>query len=435
MFPRHAVDEWGTITETRRQDLEKTPSALDNLFRRFGKWQKSIRDYHSGILNFSRSAFPVTLLFAREHDDYVATDDDTHTARLLVFNLAAAWEALPEMQEEFRKQFGHLYPASELDRLETYERSNFQNLWPAAFGMHTDRQTRIPNFTVVKERALEQLCEAFLQILGQELNETLGEESTSIVTTNFILNDTPHLGIICRFELLRDLEEGLERIMQAVGRACRFKEWSFMEWQPLVGKWPKIAVFRLLNGRILAPECVLLDTMVLCAKETLKPGESPVIPPAIEVGESKLLAFGIAQWKHPLLDRVFTLRTTLLAAGLTAGRLFEIMAILESYEITEEKQNRVLDRYNQTLTTAMAEAVREYLQLRYLLEALPHHEAPGWINRLDAIAANLTFSSRDDNGVALTVDDFVKLDDCFGENSAKLNALASEIVAGLLQSH
>jgi hypothetical protein len=431
LFPRCAVDEWGFVSESRDENNAGGTQRQADLFRRFGAWRKSFSDFESGVGQVLSHILPTTVLFAAEHKAYCATEEDETTTRLAIVNLASAWEALPRMQSEFRTRFGHLYSHAALEELGKHERSNFRHLWPTAFAMHHERGVRIPNFGSVKEREAEQLRAAFLRSLVAEIEGVLGSGSVSLGTSPWVLDDEPHLRIACNHRSVASLNESGARVVVAIWKACRFKQWRNMEWQPLVIEWPKLAVVHVLSGKALQTACIRLSTMVLCATdEDFVPQQHHLWATPVE--PAQFASLGIPLMDNPLIERLFTLQGAVIAFCITVPRYFELLEMCRQHDIQEADIERMLPRYSKELTIVWQETLTELELLQNALMACGFSQVNKWNETLRCICEKLLFSVSPTQSLSLTPDDFEAWSTTFESEIQMLHGLVAEILSVLI---
>lgn len=388
MFPRCAVDEWGFVSEIRDKSSTAGNQRQVDLFLRFGDWRKAFSDLETGIEQFLSRILSITVLFAAEHKSYRAIEEDEKTTRLAVVNLASAWEALSKVQSEFRARFGHLYSTATLDELDMHEQSNFRHLWPAAFAMCHERSVRIPNFGNEKEREMAHLRARFLQSLVTEIEGVLGVGSVSLGQSSWFLDGEPHLRIVCNHCSAASLNENGSNVVLAIWRACRFKQWRNMEWQPLVIEWPKLAVIHVLNGKALMPACVRLTTMVLCATEEdfqLQQHHLQALP----VDAAQFAMSGIPVVDNPFLERIFSFQAAVMAFCLTVPRYFEVLEMGLTHDLLEADIERILLRYARELALIRHHAQTELELLQNALAACSFSQATTWSKKLQGICKKL----------------------------------------------
>ncbi|GAB5562274.1 MAG: hypothetical protein SynsKO_39210 [Synoicihabitans sp.] len=428
MFPRCAVDEWGFVSENRDATSGASNQRQADLFRRFGAWRKAFGDFESGVGQVLSHILPTTVLFAAEHKSYCPTEEDEKTTRLSIINLASAWTALPKVQSEFRNRFGHLYSSAVLDELDKHEKSNFRHLWPAAFAMHYEREVRIPNFGMTKEREAEQLRADFLRNLVSEIEGVLGDSSVSLGCSPWILDDEPHLRIICNHLSVNSLNENRASVALAIRKACRFRKWQNMEWQPLVIEWPKLAVVHVLNGRALLPECVRLTSMTLFAMDQNSvPQQDHTL--ALPVDSQQFVSSGIPLTNNPLVERIFAFQGALVAFCITVPRFFELLEIVGKHDFQEADLERIVPRYSDELTLVWHQAQTEFEFLLNALTACGFSQASDWNERLHSICGKLLFAVSPDKSLTLTSDDFEDWSTRFESEFQRMNTLVADVLS------
>lgn len=431
MFPRCAVDEWGFVSESRDEKSTAGNQRQADLFRRFGDWRKAFSNFESGVGQVLSHILPTTILFAAEHKAYSATEEDEKTTRLALVNLASAWEALPKVQSEFRKRFGHLYSSRALDELDKHERSNFRHLWPAAFAMHHERDMRIPNFGSVKEREAERLRTDFLQSLETEIEGVLGTGSVSLGNSPWVLDGEPHLRIVCSHRSVASLNENGVGVALSIWRACRLRQWRNMEWQPLVIEWPKLAVVHVLNGKALMPACVRLTTMVLCVTdENFEPQQHHLL--ALPVDADQFASSGIPLIDNPLIERLFAFQGAVIAFCFTVPRYFEMLEMGLKHDIQEANIERMLPRYSKELTLVWQQAQTEFGFLLNALAACAFPQVWTWKEHLRGICEKLLFTANMDTSPLLTHQDFEAWSTVFESELQQMHALVADMLSTLL---
>ena len=431
MFPRCAVDEWGIISEGRDERSAESNQRQADLFHRFGNWRKAFSNFESGVSQVVSYIFPTTVLFAAEHKSYSATEKDQKATRLALVNLASAWEALAEMQLEFRKHFGHLYSSPALDELDKNEQSNFRHVWPAAFAMHHARDMRIPNFGRVKEREAKQLRSDFLQSLMTEIENVLGTDSVMLDNSLWLLDGEPHLRIICNHRSVASLDENLNHVIIAIWKACQFKQWRNMEWQPLAIEWPKLAVFNVLNGKALTPACIRLTTMVLCAtEENFELQQHHLL--ALPVDMEQFASSGIPLIDNPLIERLFVFQAAVIALCITVPRYFEMLEMAEKHELLESDVERILPRYSEELTLVWHQAHTELEILLNSITTCSLPQASRWKSELRRVCEKLLFSAEPKKSLILAPDDFELWSTIFDNEISRMSALVKDIISTLL---
>lgn len=431
MFPRCAVDEWGFVSERRDQTITVGNRRQADLFRRFKDWRKAFSDFESSVGQVLSHILPTTILFAAEHKAYSATEEDEKTTRLAVANLASAWEALPKVQSEFRKRFGHLYSAAMLDDLDKRERSNFRHLWPAAFAMHHERAVRIPNFGSTKERQAAHLRTDFLKSLRLEIEDVLGTCSVSMNDLPWILNGEPHLRIVCNHRSMASLNENVAKVVHAICRACRFKQWRNMEWQPLVIEWPTLAVVHVLNGKALMPACVRLTTMALFAvDEDFEPQQHHLL--ALPVDAVQFESSGIPLTDNPMVEKLVAFQGAVMAFCLTVPRYFEMLEMGLKHDMLDADIERMLPRYSKELTLVWHHALTELELLRNALATSASPEMLRCNESLGDVCDKLLFAANPEKSLSLAHEDFENWSTTVESELLKMNVLVTDMLSASL---
>ncbi|HSH92747.1 MAG TPA: hypothetical protein VK968_01230, partial [Roseimicrobium sp.] len=426
-----AVDEWGFVSEIRDTTSASHSQRQADLFRRFGAWKKAFSDFESGSGQVSSRVLQTTVLFAAEHKLYRATEEDEKSTRLALVNLAWAWEALPTVQSEFRKRFGHLYPATMLEELDKHERSNFRHLWPAAFAMHYEREVRIPNFGTVRERETAQLRTDFLKSLMREIEDVLGPGSVSISDSPWVVDGKPNLRIVCNHHSVASLNDNKAGVVLAIWRACRFKQWRNMEWQPLAIEWPQLATVHLLNGKALIPACVQLSTMVLCSTdEGFVPQQHHLLE--LPVDSEQFGASGIQMINNPLVERLIGFQGALVAFCLTVPRFFEMLELSRTHDLQVSDIEQMIRPYARELTLVWHEAQTQLEFLRNALTACGFPQVLTWSDGLRSICEKLLFAATPDKSLTLTDDDFEAWNGAFESEFQQMTTLVGDMLSTLL---
>jgi hypothetical protein len=429
MFPHSAVDEWGFISEGRSEDSAGDNRRLIELLHRFKAWKKSLSDFESGVGRVVSGIMPTTIVFAAEYKGYEATEADEKTNRLSVVNLGVAWESLASMQNEFRRQFGSFFSASDLDELDKHERSNFRHLWPVMFAMQYERGTRIPNFGRVKERKAEAIRQAYLRKLASEIESVLGRGLVQVAEEPWILDGEAHLQVTCNHSCFASLESNSPLIVEALWRASQFRSWRNFEWVPLVVEWPTVAVAHLFRGKAIAPACVLVDLKTLFVSEDkFTPQQHHLM--AISAPRADFLATGILLWEHPLLEQLLALHGSILAFGTSVIRLCEYLALAEEKRIDLGDVERILPRFSKELNLVWHDALAAFDVAINTLGTGEFTQSSRWREMLEEACSKLLFKTNPTESLLLNIDDVLNWTNSSAENFGAFNRVIGDVLDG-----
>lgn len=297
--------------------------------------------------------------------------------------------------------------------------------------MHHERGVRILNFGSVKEREVEHLRTDFLQRLVTEIEGVLGKGSVSLGNSPWILDDEPHLRIVCNHHSIASLDGSGASVVLAIWRACRFKQWRNMEWQPLAIEWPKLAVVHTVNGKALQPACVRLTTKVFCATaEQFEPQQHHLWASPVDAKQFSSSAIPLTD--NPLVERILTFQGAVVAFYLTVPRFFEMLEMRQKHEINKDDFEQILPRYAEELTLVWHQAQTELGSLQNALTMCGVPQAPAWNVGLRSVCEGLLFTAGPTESISLTPWDFDAWNDRFAFESQKLHALVADMLATLL---
>ena len=408
MFPRTAVDEWGFVSEGRDQSLGQGESnaKCEAALRRFEGWRKAHQDFEFSVKQVSRRIIGQTVSYLDERRGHPSNDTDEKEARLLLVNLATAWEAVHSLQREFGRRFGEICSPGKLATLEKYEHINFRHLWAVTFALCYERQGNLPNASHVIEAETARRRRLFLDALNTEISSVL-DHAGSVTVRNepWVIDEIPHLCIICDHRDIGTIEDTAPRIVEAIWRAAQTGGWRPLEWQPFVIEWPKIAIVHLVRGRALQSAFATFFTKVVFVTETefeVKPHHYIALPVATDFFTES----GFALWDSPLLRATLALHEWVTAFGLTNMRFYPLAELIIEKSIEEDSANLMLERFFQELTTVLNAAQESYSQLDLLLDTINTSESEQWMTELHRLCTIRLMSVDSHADVAIDIDNF-----------------------------
>ncbi len=361
-------------------------------------------------------------------------EDNPDPARLLLVNLASAWEALPNMQSEFRRWFARFVRPENLDELDLHERSTFRHLWAVAFAVVHSPLEQISGGAATLEKSFEQRRISFLDQLNKELRAVMAEIGTVRIDVGPHLIDGKRcLVVICDHASPGSFGKATPEIVQAIWRASQFGGWRPQEWTPLLIEWPYIFVTHLIRGRAILPVGVHLSSSVLfstasdfqvCAHHMI----------ALSVPDADFRALGLRLWENPLVMAALRLQGGLYAFAFTLPRFAAIAEVVLDYGLPKEAVEHSLTAFSREITTLLNLGIDEYKDLADLLHNFRDSSAAfsgladGWLARWECICRALLLSIKPDADLVLTLDGFVEWTTSAGAGMEQSNALLLEMV-------
>ena len=199
LFPKSAVDEWGFADESLAQSSGGDSGDMDvsKLYQQSPALAKhkayidALHNYLSHLSNFMTQGLHVIVLnpnlgraapeteqelLRLANENRIKTDQEY----LTTCNLHDSLVALKQMQVEFRKRFGRLLPAADLDRLEEKEKKLIRELWPVwyEFAFHPRRivQDAIEKFVQERDDTLKRIKQGIRRTLKTMRKEDFSAE-------------------------------------------------------------------------------------------------------------------------------------------------------------------------------------------------------------------------------------------------------------------
>lgn len=267
MFPRAAVDEWGCVSEARDNQPSSTSVAavlLWNDLRRLAEWRREWQEYVSCVQRIASTVFDATVKHIASKNARFERKEELKAERLAIFNIQGAWRTLPAMQTSFRRWFGTYVDPPTLAALERNERSVYDHLWPTAFAFisNPDRAVRGGVGRIAAE--LGDRRRRFTTAVATEAKSAMdGAGCVRIVEGPVLAGGKQCLGVVCDHKSAVTVEAAKSRIVLALRRAARPKEWEPFESVDLCMQWPHTFVCHTVRGRAVLSAGAFISTTAL----------------------------------------------------------------------------------------------------------------------------------------------------------------------------
>ena len=431
LFPRTAVDEWGFVSETNEKHEFADPARVPLLANlgRFAKWCKTWQEYESCVERVAQNVVGATVSHLGSKN---FTGDGTveQSSRLLVVNLGFAWQALDEMQEEFRRCFGRQEVAKALDELERHERSTFRHLWPVAFAFVFAPAAQRRDAASTLETELRERRRTFLRVLRTEVTSAMsGKGTVTIAEGPFRIGGRGCLAVICNHTNAITMEHLRPEVVRAIWRAARSGQWRDIEYTGLVVEWPRVLVVHILRGQALSSTGAFISLASLFRTVEFTVAAHHTIETPIATSDYARLHCPLCD--SPLVPLVAGFRAALLAFSLTMLRYPSLAEAAVKYTLDNAAIERALGLYLPELARARVNAVRSYEDLIGFLHTWRRESAARalqvdrWLDRLDHLSRALLIPNGDGS---LRAQDFAQWAAHFEVQSTELASVATAMV-------
>ncbi len=380
MLPCNAVDEWGFASElqgTATDEMGGAPVdgrvphiAVRGSLKRFQPWHEIWRDYESSARNVVSGIGDTTasLLNGEEPAGHDSRSPDR--GRLLLYNLARAWEALTGMQREYGHWFGVHEDRGKLAELQDHEARTYRHLWAIASEVIYPRVKDSQHSISGIEREISVRRRNFLASLSRELSAVLvGVGSHRIECGPLNIDGKRCLVVVCDHESAASMEAQREAVVLAIWRATRNGGWRPLEWTPISVEWPHVFVTHILRGRALASAGTFLSSFVLFGIEKdfeIKAHHLADQP----VPERDYLATGVILWELPVLSGLGAFVGSVSAFMLTVMQAYSILALAQEKGLSSEDLEAGLESYGSEVRLLRETVVNAFEELKGLMQGM-----------------------------------------------------------------
>lgn len=433
-FPRSATDEWGFLSEERQENKTTSVETMqERSLRRFDVWRKVFREFESAASQITSRVLPLTVLYLAECKDNETSTEIERETNLILLNLASSWEVLRSMQGEFRRHFDGLVAVERLSELEKHEQSNFRHLWAVAFAFRYERRCHRQNIGQMVEAETGRRRAQFLQALKSEVSLAGGNSAKVTVRESpWILDNIPHLCIVCDCNSLAALETAPRDVIEALWRASQAGGWRSQEWRPIEIEWPKVALVPLVGGKAVTPAVAVNPAMLFFS--ATKPFEVKLFHHlAMSMRPEDFASGGFTVWESPLLRSSVALLSNVIAFVLTHARAYRLVLLIFEQGLGQVDADRILVRFSRELSAVLKPAQRSYAELVTILDAMVDSEAKArWKLELHRLCRALLFDVNEDTTISLNLDSLTAWMGTFQKDSEDAKQLIAEIMAAAL---
>lgn len=435
MFPRTAVDEWGFVSEDqgKMKNTEGGRSELWGNLGRFKLWKKAWQEYESGVGQVAHRALEETLHHLSLKNCIPSVPIDPSSGRLLVINLGSAWEALADMQTEFRRWFARYLPSQNLAELEQHEYSTFRHLWAVAFNFVHEPLQNVSGGAGFFERVMDQKRREFIRHLEDELTTVMSGIGTIRVSEGpHSIDGKRSLLVACNHVSLITIESLRPQVVLAIWRAAHAPGWRNLEWTPISIEWQSIFVTHILRGKGLFPGGTQLNSYVLFGTESDFQVQNHHVM-ELPIQSSDYRALGLELWDTPLLSTALNFQGGFFAFIITLSRFYSLFMVASEQGLSDVTLNPCLEAFSQEISTLRGNALaasEDILSLMRIHPSAQGSKVNELMNRLERICSDCLFSVDTEMiaPITITLDDFMDWVDRLAKSIEESKTLLSDIM-------
>jgi hypothetical protein len=212
----------------------------------------------------------------------------------------------------------------------------------------------------------------FTRAIGAEVRAAMTEDGTvRVVEGPVMLGGKQCLAVICDHKLALAVEAAKPRVVLALRRAARFREWAPFESVDISTHWPHVFVCHSVQGRGLLPAGAFISTAVLADATDFEvagyhTADLPV--PADELAER----LSLRTWNLPLVSAAVALHGHLAAFMFAMMQGAAIVTEVRRHELSGSAVASSLRTTSQSITEERRRALLAYEDVVALLQSRQH---------------------------------------------------------------
>jgi len=387
LFPRCAVDEWGFTGEREKgpkntethllQSQEKEKAFLQQnglALKQHKPYFSSLKDFTSSLSLFYRQSIDVlivnTIVGKEKSAKAKATIIQTaqqhgisiDQAHLSTYNLAKAFQSLPQFQKEFRQRFYQFFDKSELEQLEMQEMATLKQIWSLwyQFAFHPGRYWANADQEAIKRlnTSLSELSKG-IRINLQKLSGN--SIKARILKENISWEGYPTLGVVFDIDNPLDFHNAFESVKSALGKAMRKIESAELMRYALNFIWHSFIIIPLIKGKSLGKFAWKIATISISTTQNNDWWNYMLNPVPSNVWD----LLSIETWKHPRLELANQFQGAIIA-------LVYFMAHIVDFDrlpIMDEEGQELLQKYVTAQSAYISETLQKVLDKIYEIVA------------------------------------------------------------------
>ncbi|MGB5968207.1 MAG: hypothetical protein WBG70_07725, partial [Spirulinaceae cyanobacterium] len=356
LLPRCAFDEWGFITENKNRtagiNQRNFSQKQDLALEKYQSYIKALNKYFRVCSNFYGQAEWVLNFhphIRNGEDDQVekitqsANLDLKQQAHLSVFNLGDAWQALPELQKEFRKLLAQFIDTQELDDLEYLEREIFKSLW-CSWYFFAFCPTR--RFSDARHECLQRFDKKVKEIeksIKHHLRAIASENlQVGILSKNEQWEEQESLWLKIDGEDVFEVYGAIEGVVIAIQKAINSVHSNELRRYAIDFTWSNIVVVPLVQGKSLDSTARLFPLFLFSLDPNREINQCYFAP--VTIPSNTFSQLELSKWNHPRLTVAQKLVSSISQLSLLLSHLQDFARLPESDEQREELLQQYLRR-------------------------------------------------------------------------------------------
>ncbi|EMT50018.1 hypothetical protein I532_24562 [Brevibacillus borstelensis AK1] len=350
-LPLIAVDEWGLTEDTsesadnKNENYIMNPRSLAN--DKFISYRRYLGEYTRSFSNFFNQCIHVLCINPVEgrgrgrkkdlvRNILIRQGIKPDLAHLSTVNLAEACKALPKLQREFRKHFGHLVNQHILRDLENQEQRVLNRFAPTWFFFANYPQRIMKDAVIECEKAFNETKREFLKQLERKLCEVSDISlHLSIHSEQTLYKGEQSLWIKVDYKQVPDRNFALDRIYAVLQKVLSEHKDSNYHRFVLDICWRYLVIVPLVEGKRIGEGVWEIHLLSLLLNPDYKPQLWNLIP--YEVSEDLLSELELYKWVHPYLEIVSEINKGVGLLFILINHLQDLLTVPQIDQLMEER--------------------------------------------------------------------------------------------------